>query len=110
MSGWCADHRSSRRGQGFFFVVFGVIVLIASFFTINPIWTYAYDPSLAVPSRTGTSGFADGMLRLIPRWEVVWFNHTYSLQHHRDHRDPDCVPRDRRDLSLRRSVDYGRQA
>jgi len=58
-------------------------VLSASFFTINPIWTYGpYDPS---PVSAGTQpdwyiGFADGMLRLIPPgWEVVLFNHTYSF-------------------------------
>lgn len=58
----------SKMG-GFFFIVFGVIVLIASLFTINPIWNYGpYDPS---PVSAGTQpdwyiGFADGMLRLIP--------------------------------------------
>ncbi len=73
----------AAKAGGFFFVVFGVIVLIASFFTINPIWTYGpYDPS---PVSAGTQpdwyiGFADGMLRLIPPgWEVVFFNHTYSF-------------------------------
>ncbi len=73
----------AAKAGGFFFVVFGVIVLIASFFTINPIWTYGpYDPS---PVSAGTQpdwyiGFADGMLRLIPHgWEVVWLNHTYSF-------------------------------
>ena len=73
----------AAKAGGFFFVVFGVIVLIASFFTINPIWTYGpYDPS---PVSAGTQpdwyiGFADGMLRLIPPgWEVVLFNHTYSF-------------------------------
>jgi ubiquinol-cytochrome c reductase cytochrome b subunit len=73
----------AAKAGGFFFVVFGVIVLIASFFTINPIWTYGpYDPS---PVSAGTQpdwyiGFADGMLRLVPPgWEVVWFNHTYSF-------------------------------
>lgn len=57
------------KAGGFFFIVFGVIMLIASFFTINPIWNYGpYDPS---PVSAGTQpdwyiGFADGMLRLIP--------------------------------------------
>lgn len=73
----------AAKAGGFFFVVFGVIVLIASFFQINPIWTYGpYDPS---PVSAGTQpdwyiGFADGMLRLIPPgWEVYWFNHTWSF-------------------------------
>ncbi len=59
----------AAKAGGFFFLVFGTIVLIASFFTINPIWNYGpYDPS---PVSAGTQpdwyiGFADGALRLIP--------------------------------------------
>lgn len=59
---------ASKMG-GFFFIVFGVIVLIASLFTINPVWNYGpYDPS---PVSAGTQpdwyiGFADGALRLVP--------------------------------------------
>jgi ubiquinol-cytochrome c reductase cytochrome b subunit len=73
----------AAKAGGFFFVVFGVIVLIAAFFTINPIWTYGpYDPS---PVSAGTQpdwyiGFADGALRLVPPgWEFVWLNHTWSF-------------------------------
>ncbi|MEO6827294.1 MAG: cytochrome bc complex cytochrome b subunit [Microbacteriaceae bacterium] len=71
------------KAGGFFFIVFGVLVLIASFFTINPIWNYGpYDPS---PVSAGTQpdwyiGFADGALRLIPPgWEFVWLDHTWSF-------------------------------
>ncbi|HEX3678360.1 MAG TPA: cytochrome b, partial [Galbitalea sp.] len=59
----------AAKAGGFFFIVFGVIVLMASFFTINPIWLYGpYDPS---PISAGTQpdwyiGFADGALRLVP--------------------------------------------
>ncbi|MBB5641192.1 cytochrome b [Cryobacterium roopkundense] len=73
----------AAKAGGFFFIVFGVVMLIASLFTINPIWNYGpYDPS---PVSAGTQpdwyiGFADGALRLIPPgWEFVWLNHTYSL-------------------------------
>jgi ubiquinol-cytochrome c reductase cytochrome b subunit len=48
----------AAKAGGFFFIVFGVIVLIASLFTINPIWNYGpYDPSPSprVLSPTGTS-------------------------------------------------------
>ena len=62
------------KALGFFFLVFGVIALIASLFSINPIWNYGpYDPS---PISAGTQpdwyiGFADGVLRLAPTgWEV----------------------------------------
>jgi ubiquinol-cytochrome c reductase cytochrome b subunit len=73
----------AAKAGGFFFVVFGVIVLIASLFTINPIWAYGpYDPS---PISAGTQpdwyiGFADGALRLVPPgWEFVWLDHTWSI-------------------------------
>jgi len=72
----------SKMG-GFFFIVFGVIVLIASLFTINPIWNYGpYDPS---PVSAGTQpdwyiGFADGALRLVPpHLEFVWLDRTWSF-------------------------------
>ena len=45
------------KAGGFFFIVFGVIALVAAVVTINPIWAYGpYDPapSPPAPSRTGT--------------------------------------------------------
>lgn len=72
----------AAKAGGFFFIVFGVIMLIASTFTINPIWNYGpYDPS---PVSAGTQpdwyiGFADGALRLVPPgWETYWFGYTWS--------------------------------
>lgn len=72
---------ASKMG-GFFFITFGVIVLIASLFTINPIWSYGpYDPS---PVSAGTQpdwyiGFADGALRLVPpHLESVFWDRTWS--------------------------------
>ena len=59
------------KAGGFFFIVFGVVVLISAFVTINPIWNYGpYDPS---PISAGTQpdwyiGFVDGALRLMPGW------------------------------------------
>jgi ubiquinol-cytochrome c reductase cytochrome b subunit len=73
----------AAKAGGFFFIVFGVIVLMASFFTINPIWTYGpYDPS---PISAGTQpdwyiGFADGALRLVPSdWGFMIGPWTFSL-------------------------------
>jgi ubiquinol-cytochrome c reductase cytochrome b subunit len=73
----------AAKAGGFFFIVFGVIVLVAANVTINPIWNYGpYDPS---PVSAGTQpdwyiGFADGMLRLIPSgWEIELFGYTLSL-------------------------------
>ncbi|MET4100271.1 ubiquinol-cytochrome c reductase cytochrome b subunit [Agrococcus sp. UYP10] len=71
----------AAKAGSFFFIVFGVIVLIASTFTINPIWAYGpYDPS---PVSAGTQpdwyiGFADGALRLAPGLESEIFGLTLS--------------------------------
>ncbi|MGW9112921.1 cytochrome bc1 complex cytochrome b subunit [Microbacterium sp. NPDC055683] len=72
----------SKMG-GFFFIVFGAIVLMASLVQINPIWNYGpYDPS---PVSAGTQpdwyiGFADGMLRLAPsNWDIQLGDYTLSM-------------------------------
>lgn len=73
----------AAKAGGFFFIVFGVVVLVAANVTINPVWNYGpYDPS---PVSAGTQpdwyiGFADGMLRLIPPgWEFELFGFTFSF-------------------------------
>ncbi|WP_066518946.1 cytochrome bc1 complex cytochrome b subunit [Curtobacterium ammoniigenes] len=74
----------AAKAGGFFFIVAGILALIASFFTINPIWTYGpYDPS---PVSAGTQpdwyiGFADGALRLVPPHLefIIWGNYTLSM-------------------------------
>ncbi|GGL06489.1 cytochrome bc1 complex cytochrome b subunit [Salinibacterium xinjiangense] len=73
----------AAKAGGFFFIIFGVIMLIASLFQINPVWTYGpYDPS---PVSAGTQpdwyiGFADGALRLMPPGlELEIFGATLSL-------------------------------
>lgn len=73
----------AAKAGGFFFLVFGVLMMIGSLFTINPIWNYGpYDPS---PVSAGTQpdwyiGFADGALRLVPPgWEFVLFGYTWSM-------------------------------
>jgi ubiquinol-cytochrome c reductase cytochrome b subunit len=71
----------AAKAAGFFFIVFGVIMLIAATFTINPIWNYGpYDPS---PVSAGTQpdwyiGFADGALRLVPPG-LEWVIGGYTL-------------------------------
>ena len=73
----------AAKAGGFFFIVFGVLTLIAATVTINPIWNYGpYDPS---PVSAGTQpdwyiGFADGALRLMPQsLEFVILGATVSL-------------------------------
>ena len=71
------------KAGGFFFIVFGVIALIAALFSINPIWAYgAYDPS---PVTAGSQpdwymGWLDGAVRLTPGWfEFTLFGFTFSM-------------------------------
>jgi ubiquinol-cytochrome c reductase cytochrome b subunit len=70
------------KAGGFFFIVFGVIMLIAATITINPVWNYGgYDPS---PVSAGTQpdwyiGWLDGALRLAPTGiEVVVGGNTWA--------------------------------
>ncbi|WP_262104549.1 ubiquinol-cytochrome c reductase cytochrome b subunit [Arthrobacter sp. Marseille-P9274] len=59
----------AAKAGGFFFIVFGIVAVIAANFQILPIWDYGpYDPS---PVSAGTQpdwyiGFVDGALRLMP--------------------------------------------
>ena len=71
------------KAGGFFFIVFGVIMLVASLVTINPVWNYGgYDPS---PVSAGTQpdwyiGWLDGALRLTPsHLEFVIGGFTVSM-------------------------------
>ncbi len=71
------------KAGGFFFIVFGVIMLVAATFTINPVWSYGgYDPS---PVSAGTQpdwyiGWLDGALRLAPtHLEFMVGNNTLSM-------------------------------
>ena len=71
------------KAGGFFFIVFGVIMLVAATFTINPVWSYGgYDPS---PVSAGTQpdwyiGWLDGALRLAPtHLEFVVGGNTLSM-------------------------------
>lgn len=72
----------AAKAGGFLFIVFGVILALAAFVGINPIWRYGpYDPS---PVSAGTQpdwyvGFIDGILRLVPMgWESEWLGYTWS--------------------------------
>jgi len=71
------------KAGGFFFIVFGVVALVAATVQINPIWNYGpYDPS---PVSAGTQpdwyiGWIDGGLRLMPGFtEFSLLGFTMSL-------------------------------
>ncbi len=69
------------KAGGFFFVVFGVIVLMSAAIQINPVWLWGpYDTALV---SAGTQpdwyvGFLDGALRIMPNWETRLFGFTLS--------------------------------
>ncbi|MCH0541649.1 cytochrome b N-terminal domain-containing protein [Streptomyces sp. MUM 203J] len=70
------------KAGGFFFLVFGVIAIIAALFTINPVWALGpYRPDMV---STGAQpdwymGFAEGLIRAMPGWEVNVWGHTLVL-------------------------------
>ena len=67
------------KAGGFFFLIFGLIVLIAGVVQINPIWVFGpYTPDQV---SAGTQpdwyiGFLDGALRLMPNIEFAAFGYT----------------------------------
>ncbi len=70
------------KAGGFFFLVFGVIAVISAIATINPVW--AYGPYRADQVSTGAQpdwylGFAEGLVRIMPGWEIDVAGHTLVL-------------------------------
>ncbi|GGT63951.1 cytochrome bc1 complex cytochrome b subunit [Streptomyces purpureus] len=70
------------KAGGFFFLVFGVIAIVAAVATINPIWAIGpYRPDYV---GTGAQpdwymGFAEGLIRVMPGWEINLWGHTLVL-------------------------------
>ncbi|MBE8477977.1 cytochrome bc1 complex cytochrome b subunit [Streptomyces justiciae] len=70
------------KAGGFFFLVFGVLTLIAAVASINPVWQYG--PFRADQVSTGAQpdwylGFAEGLVRIMPGWEITLWGHTLIL-------------------------------
>jgi ubiquinol-cytochrome c reductase cytochrome b subunit len=69
------------KAGGFFFVVFGITVLISALVTINPVWLYGpYTPSQVTAGSQPDwyIGWLDGAVRLMPNLESVIFGYTLS--------------------------------
>ncbi|MER5491796.1 ubiquinol-cytochrome c reductase cytochrome b subunit [Streptomyces sp. NPDC002490] len=70
------------KAGGFFFLVFGVIAVISALFTLNPIWSIGpYRPDMV---GTGAQpdwymGFSEGLIRVMPGWEINFAGHTLVL-------------------------------
>ncbi|MGW6392374.1 cytochrome bc1 complex cytochrome b subunit [Streptomyces sp. NPDC055103] len=70
------------KAGGFFFLVFGVIAVISAIASINPIW--ALGPYRPDQVSTGAQpdwymGFAEGLIRVMPGWEINLWGHTLVL-------------------------------
>ncbi|MCX4797946.1 MULTISPECIES: cytochrome bc1 complex cytochrome b subunit [unclassified Streptomyces] len=70
------------KAGGFFFLVFGIIAIIAAIASINPIW--AIGPYRPDQVSTGAQpdwymGFAEGLIRVMPGWEINLWGHTLVL-------------------------------
>ncbi|MFF7649674.1 cytochrome bc complex cytochrome b subunit [Streptomyces sp. NPDC007983] len=70
------------KAGGFFFLVFGVIAAISAIATINPIWTigpYRPDQVSTGAQPDWYMGFAEGLVRVMPGWEITAWGHTLVL-------------------------------
>jgi ubiquinol-cytochrome c reductase cytochrome b subunit len=69
----------TASSSGLFFMVFGVLTVLAGVAQINPVWVYGpYRPDVV---STGSQpdwyvGFLEGALRLVPPWETAVAGHT----------------------------------
>jgi quinol---cytochrome-c reductase cytochrome b subunit len=67
------------KGGAFFALVTGLLAVMAGVFQINPIWNYGpYNPSQvsAGSQPDWYLGWADGLLRIFPAWELYLGNYT----------------------------------
>ncbi|MCD9874076.1 cytochrome bc1 complex cytochrome b subunit [Streptomyces guryensis] len=70
------------KAGGFFFLVFGVLALMGGIASINPVWAFGpYRPDLVT---TGAQpdwylGFSEGLIRVMPGWEINLWGHTLAL-------------------------------
>ncbi|MEV7387416.1 cytochrome b N-terminal domain-containing protein [Streptomyces sp. NPDC091215] len=70
------------KSAGFFLLVTGAIFTVAALAQINPIWLYG--PYRADQVSAGSQpdwymGVADGLLRVMPGWEIDFWGHTLAL-------------------------------
>ncbi|MFD3520296.1 cytochrome bc complex cytochrome b subunit [Streptomyces sp. NPDC058653] len=70
------------KAGGFFFLIFGVIAIISAIATINPVW--AIGPYRPDQVSTGAQpdwylGFSEGLIRVMPGWELNFWGHTLVL-------------------------------
>jgi len=70
------------KGGAWFFFIFGALVLLSTFATINPVWLYGPYSPVAISSASQPDfymGILEGSLRVMPAWEINFLGHTLSL-------------------------------
>jgi ubiquinol-cytochrome c reductase cytochrome b subunit len=70
------------KAGGFFFLVFGFVSALAALVTINPIWSYGpYRPDQVSTDAQPDwyMGFSEGLIRIMPGWEINLWGHTLEL-------------------------------
>ncbi|MDH6227334.1 MULTISPECIES: cytochrome bc1 complex cytochrome b subunit [Streptomyces] len=70
------------KAGGFFFLVFGVIAAMSAIATINPIWNigpYRPDQVSTNAQPDWYMGFSEGLIRIMPGWEINLWGHTLVL-------------------------------
>jgi ubiquinol-cytochrome c reductase cytochrome b subunit len=70
------------KAGGFFFLVFGVIAAISAIASINPIWVmgpYRPDQVSTGAQPDWYMGFSEGLVRIMPGWEISAWGHTLVL-------------------------------
>ncbi len=93
--------------------MFGVLVLISAVATINPVWSYG--PDRADQVSTGAQpdwylGFAEGLVRVMPGWEISVAGHTLVLGCADPHRRLPAASGRHRCVPVHRVVGHGRPA
>ncbi|MFJ5303207.1 cytochrome bc complex cytochrome b subunit [Streptomyces sp. NPDC088350] len=70
------------KSAGYLLLVTGVVFAVAAIAQINPVWQYG--PYRADQVSAGSQpdwymGVADGLLRVMPGWEITFWGHTLAL-------------------------------
>ncbi|GAA1247620.1 cytochrome bc complex cytochrome b subunit [Kitasatospora nipponensis] len=70
------------KAGGFFFLVFGIIAAMSAIASVNPVWAYGpYRPDQVSTDAQPDwyMGFAEGLIRVMPGWEIRAWGHTLNL-------------------------------
>ena len=70
------------KGTAWFFFIFGVTAVLATFAQINLVWLCGRYSPLAISSASQPDwylGILEGALRVMPPWEINLLGHTLSL-------------------------------